>query len=195
MERLKLLKEHWTYRYFYGTTTLLSTKTSLFESLPSDLLVTIIRLLPLSSIIILERVSKTCKHRLRHLNIIWKDYCCEYFDHQEIEPIITNLSNHIMSNGEYEWREVFWMLARKITNQYNGFGTLTAKSFSINGWILDRSVMIGLDGSGKSSRPMHISLSYFTAILYKWKLGTIVKTISTIGFNAETVAGMFVDLS
>ena len=38
-----------------------------------------------------------------------------------------------------------------------------------------RILMVGLDGAGK------------TTILYKMKLGEVVTTIPTIGFNVETV--------
>ncbi len=40
---------------------------------------------------------------------------------------------------------------------------------------MDRVLMVGLDAAGK------------TTILYKMKLGEVVTTIPTIGFNVETV--------
>lgn len=44
-----------------------------------------------------------------------------------------------------------------------------------NAWLIDVIVLVGLDAAGK------------TTILYKLKLGEIVTTIPTIGFNVETV--------
>ena len=38
-----------------------------------------------------------------------------------------------------------------------------------------KAVLVGLDGSGR------------TSALYKWKLGEIVQTIPTIGFNVERI--------
>ena len=59
-----------------------------------------------------------------------------------------------------------------------------------------RILMVGLDAAGKTLTSMaHISwvsiiilkLQGKTTILYKLKLGEIVTTIPTIGFNVETV--------
>ena len=52
------------------------------------------------------------------------------------------------------------------------FGKLWSRVF---GKTEQRILMVGLDAAGK------------TTILYKLKLGEVVKTIPTIGFNVETV--------
>jgi len=54
-------------------------------------------------------------------------------------------------------------------------GSLFAKLFSGWGKSEKRILMVGLDAAGK------------TTILYKLKLGEVVTTIPTIGFNVETV--------
>jgi len=54
-------------------------------------------------------------------------------------------------------------------------GNLFAKLFSGWGKSEKRILMVGLDAAGK------------TTILYKLKLGEVVTTIPTIGFNVETV--------
>lgn len=54
-------------------------------------------------------------------------------------------------------------------------GSLFAKLFDGFGSRDMRILMVGLDAAGK------------TTVLYKLKLGEIVTTIPTIGFNVETV--------
>ncbi len=54
-------------------------------------------------------------------------------------------------------------------------GNFFAKLFSGFGKKEMRILMVGLDAAGK------------TTILYKLKLGEVVTTIPTIGFNVETV--------
>ena len=53
------------------------------------------------------------------------------------------------------------------------FGTLWDRLF---GNIERRILMVGLDAAGK------------TTILYRFKLGEVIATIPTIGFNVETVS-------
>ena len=52
-------------------------------------------------------------------------------------------------------------------------------TFSVQGKKEMRILMVGLDAAGK------------TTILYKLKLGEVVTTIPTIGFNVETVCFLF----
>ncbi len=54
-------------------------------------------------------------------------------------------------------------------------GNIFAKLFASFGKQEMRILMVGLDAAGK------------TTILYKLKLGEVVTTIPTIGFNVETV--------
>merc|ERR1711903_364770 len=57
----------------------------------------------------------------------------------------------------------------------NIMGNVFAKLFANFGKKEARILMVGLDAAGK------------TTILYKLKLGEVVTTIPTIGFNVETV--------
>ncbi|KAK3546379.1 hypothetical protein QTP70_026168 [Hemibagrus guttatus] len=63
----------------------------------------------------------------------------------------------------------------KDLHQLSGMGNIFANLFRAFGKKEMRILMVGLDAAGK------------TTILYKLKLGEIVTTIPTIGFNVETV--------
>ncbi|KAG1892271.1 ARF/SAR [Suillus subluteus] len=68
-------------------------------------------------------------------------------------------------------------MARRLDHHRNTMGLVISHIFS--GLFTQqeaRLLMVGLDGAGK------------TTILYKLKLGEVVTTVPTIGFNVETVA-------
>ena len=67
-------------------------------------------------------------------------------------------------------------------------GNLFAKLFKGFGKKEMRILMVGLDAAGMFSlAPWSAHLPGKTTVLYKLKLGEIVTTIPTIGFNVETV--------
>merc|ERR1712232_1238841 len=70
----------------------------------------------------------------------------------------------------------FFLLDRERKKGIESMGLTFTKLFAKLGYKKEiRILMVGLDAAGK------------TTILYKLKLGTVVTTIPTIGFNVETV--------
>lgn len=60
---------------------------------------------------------------------------------------------------------------------------ILARSKALRKWFLPnychgperRGLLVGIDAAGK------------TTLLYRWKLGEVITTISTMGFNVETI--------
>ncbi|CAF4845058.1 unnamed protein product, partial [Rotaria sp. Silwood1] len=78
--------------------------------------------------------------------------------------------------GNYEQREDFEKFIQEFMGYYKKMGLTFSSIFQqLFGKKEMRILMVGLDAAGK------------TTILYKLKLGEIVTTIPTIGFNVETV--------
>ncbi|XP_020625090.1 ADP-ribosylation factor 1-like 2 [Orbicella faveolata] len=79
------------------------------------------------------------------------------------------------TSGDGLYEGLDW-LSNQLKNSQKNMGSAFAKLFSgLFGKKEMRILMVGLDAAGK------------TTILYKLKLGEIVTTIPTIGFNVETV--------
>lgn len=70
----------------------------------------------------------------------------------------------------------FETIINKILNNIKKMGLLITKLFERWSGMTDvRILMLGLDAAGK------------TTILYKLKLGEVVSSVPTIGFNVETI--------
>ncbi|KAG9148702.1 hypothetical protein Leryth_013381 [Lithospermum erythrorhizon] len=86
--------------------------------------------------------------------------------------VLTLATDLLQKRASRAGESIFCVVCRKLTKMGLSFAKLFTRLFAKKEM---RILMVGLDAAGK------------TTILYKLKLGEIVTTIPTIGFNVETV--------